>query len=42
MRLEKLIMKKYCFTDEERRLVLDEMSRLPDLSAVNDMKMEVQ
>jgi len=42
MRLEKLIMKKYCLTDEERRLVLDEMSRLPDLSAVNDMKMEVQ
>lgn len=42
IRLEKLIMKKYCLTDEERRLVLDEMSRLPDLSAVNDMKMEVQ
>ena len=41
IRLEKLIMKKYCLTDEERRLVLDEMSRLPNLSAVNDMKVEV-
>lgn len=42
IRLEKLIMKKYCLTDEERRFVFDEMSRLPDLRAVNDMKMEVQ
>lgn len=42
IQLEKLIMNKYCLTDEERRLVLDEMSRLPNLSAVNDMKMEVQ
>ena len=42
IRLEKLIMKKYCLTDEERRLVFNEMSRLPDLRAVNDMKMEVQ
>lgn len=42
IQLEKIIMKKYCLADEERRLVLDEMNRLPNLNAINDMKMEVQ
>ena len=38
--LEKLIMKKYKLTKEEQQLISDEMNRLPDLSAVNNMKME--
>ena len=38
--LEELIMKKYGLTKEERKLVINEMNRLPDLSAVNNMKME--
>lgn len=38
--LEKLIMNQYGLTEDERKLVADEMNRLPDLSAVNNMKME--
>lgn len=40
LKLEALIMKKYGLTKEERKLVANEMNRLPDLSAVNNMKME--
>lgn len=40
LRLEKLIMQKYGLTDEEERLISDEMNRLPNLSAINNMKME--
>lgn len=40
VKLEALIMKKYGLTKEERKLVINEMNRLPDLSAVNNMKME--
>ena len=40
VKLEALIMKKYGLTKEERQLVVNEMNRLPDLSAVNNMKME--
>ena len=38
--LEKLIMRKYGITVEEERLISREMNHLPDLSAVNNMKME--
>lgn len=41
LRLEKLIMKKYGLSPEEEHLVISEMNRLPNLSAVNNMKMEV-
>lgn len=40
LQLEKLIMQKYGLTVEEECLISDEMNRLPDLSAVNNMKME--
>lgn len=40
--LEALIMEKYDLTKEERRLVIREMNRLPDLKAVNNMKMEAK
>lgn len=40
VQLEGLVMKKYGLTKEERKLVISEMNRLPDLSAVNNMKME--
>lgn len=40
VKLEALIMKKYGLTKEECKLVVNEMNRLPDLSAVNNMKME--
>lgn len=33
-------MEKYGLTEEERKLIISEMNRLPDLSAVNNMKME--
>lgn len=38
--LEQLIIKKYGLTDEEVQLISNEMDRLPNLSAVNNMKME--
>ena len=38
--LEQLIMEKYGLTEEERKMIAAEMNRLPNLSAVNDMKME--
>ncbi len=41
MELERLIMKKYDLTTDEKALIASEMNRLPDLSAVNNMKMEV-
>ena len=31
---------KYGLTEEERKMIAAEMNRLPNLSAVNDMKME--
>ncbi len=40
--LEQLIMEKYGLTEEERKMIAAEMNRLPNLSAVNDMKMEAQ
>lgn len=40
VKLEALIMKKYGLTAEERKLVVNEMNSLPDLRAVNNMKME--
>lgn len=40
VKLEARIMKKYGLTKEECKLVVNEMNRLPDLSAVNNMKME--
>ncbi len=41
LQLEKLIMKKYGLTFEEECLIYEEMNRLPNLSAINNMKMEV-
>jgi len=41
LHLEKLIMKKYGITETEIKLISAEMDRLPDLSAVKNMKMEV-
>ena len=40
LQLEKMIMRKYGLTVEEEDLILKEMNRLPDLSAVNNMKVE--
>lgn len=40
LRLEKIIMRKYGLTDEEECLISNEMNRLPNLSAINNMKME--
>lgn len=39
--LEKLICSKYELSDNEIQLIYDEMNRLPDLGAVNNMKVEV-
>lgn len=36
--LEKLIVEKYGLMEEEMQIIMDEMNRLPDLSAINDMK----
>lgn len=41
VKLEDLIMKKYGLTEDERKLIISEMKKLPDLSSVNNMKMEV-
>lgn len=40
IQLEDLILKKYGITDEEKRWISNEMNRLPNLSAVINMKME--
>lgn len=40
LQLEKLIMKKYKLNKKEQQLISNEMNRLPDLSAINNMKME--
>jgi tRNA1(Val) A37 N6-methylase TrmN6 len=40
IQLERLIMKKYKLNKKEQRLIINEMNRLPDLSAINNMKME--
>lgn len=40
LELEKLIMKKYGLNKKEQGLVIAEMNRLPDLSAIKNMKME--
>lgn len=39
--LEKIIMRKYGLDDNDMETISSEMNRLPDLTAVNDMKMEV-
>ncbi len=39
--LEKLIMKKYNLTKNERLLILNEMNNLPNLSTIKNMKIEV-
>ncbi|MEG2012998.1 MAG: N-6 DNA methylase [Anaerovoracaceae bacterium] len=41
VQLEKLVMKKYGLSDAECNMVYGEMNRLPDLSAINNMKVEV-
>ena len=40
LQLEKLVMKKYKLNKKEQQLIINEMNRLPDLSAINNMKME--
>ncbi|WP_280736823.1 MULTISPECIES: N-6 DNA methylase [unclassified Enterococcus] len=42
VQLEKLIMKKYGLSDAECNMIYGEMNRLPDLSAINNMKVEVE
>jgi hypothetical protein len=39
--LEHMIMKKYGLTKKEKELISKEMNKLPNLSAINDMKMEI-
>ncbi len=40
LQLEKLIMKKYKLNKKEQQLIINEMNKLPDLSAINNMKIE--
>lgn len=42
VQLEKLVMKKYDLSENECNMVYGEMNRLPDLSAINNMKVEVE
>ena len=42
IQLEQKIFKKYKLSKEDVSLIKNEMSRLPDLSAINDMKFEVE
>ena len=42
VQLEKLVMKKYGLSEIESNMVYGEMNRLPDLSAINNMKVEVE
>lgn len=39
--LERLIMEKYRLTEEERATIIHEINNLPNLSSINNMKMEV-
>ena len=39
--IEKLVMKLYEINDEEKKIIIDEINTLPDLSAINNMKTEV-
>lgn len=41
VQLEELIMKKYDLSEADKQLIYSEMNRLPDLSAVNNMKVEI-
>ena len=41
VQLEKLIIKKYSISPDEEKMVYEEMNNLPNLSAINDMKIEV-
>lgn len=41
IQLEKLVMEKYGLSESEKQIVYSEMNRLPDLSAVNNMKVEM-
>lgn len=38
--LERIIMQKYGLTESEQQMIYDEMNRLPDLGAVNNMKVK--
>lgn len=38
--LERLIMLKYDLTESDQQMIYDEMNRLPDLRAVNNMKVK--
>ncbi len=40
LQLENLIMKKYGLNKKEQHLISAEINRLPDLSAINNMKVE--
>lgn len=40
LKLEEQIMKKYGLNTKDKRLISDEMNRLPDLRAINNMKMK--
>lgn len=42
VQLEKLVMKKYGLVKNESDMVYGEMNRLPDLSAINNMKVEIK
>ena len=40
LQLERLIMKKYKLSRQEQQLIVNEINRLPNLSSINNMKME--
>lgn len=42
IQLERLVMKKYGLSKNESSIIYKEMNRLPDLSAINNMKIEVK
>ena len=41
VKLEQLIMEKYGLASAEKNIIYEEMNRLPNLSAINNMKVEV-
>jgi hypothetical protein len=41
VQLEELMMKKYDLSESDKQLIYSQMNRLPDLSAVNNMKVEI-
>lgn len=42
IQLEKLVMKKYDLSESESNMIYGEMNQLPDLSAINNMKVEME